>query len=639
MAVKRPPDTWVSQVLTLKGFRDEVYSEIDGSLVGYIKDGKFIQTIDELPKLDPKKKKEKDPAYVARLKESQARLAINILKQSSVYYKELAEDIEATPAKRAQAKAKLDDINRQIETRSRDAGQAVETQTAVKAVKDSASASKRGDEIKMQFTKLQDQRNAVLDPKDPKVARIKAQQDALAEEYAKLQPIITERVGSAPISNTAAFGILAGTLTENTSASQQSAEGFTGTPTPTPTPTPEPEQKPKVITGGITGGTTGGSTGGTTGGTIGGTTGDKTGGKTGGTTSGAYTAQQAADLAATVGGTNYFTAKYGTASESTVGGYDAALALAQEKYNLPDILFSNVKSLGDLLDRYVNAKDYGKDGISDINQFLQLVKNDTWYRQNSGEIKARYLQKFSYDDLVKSGNAKGTTEYEQKIAQITNDLIKQARTLGSALDEGQAKLIAEDLYIHNQDADEAVKTRRLVSGIRPIAGMIAGKITEDYSGLALTNYQGLQAIAKSNGFKLESILPPGIDGKPATAQDTLKRIALGEIDPTRLEQDVRKLAAVGQPQFVRDLLGQGINLDAIYAPYRKTMAKVLELDEGQIDLMDPTLRMGINAKGDVNLYDYSKALRQDSRWQYTGNAREEVSDAALTVLRNFGFQG
>ena len=69
------------------------------------------------------------------------------------------------------------------------------------------------------------------------------------------------------------------------------------------------------------------------------------------------------------------------------------------------------------------------------------------------------------------------------------------------------------------------------------------------------------------------------------------------------------------------------------------MSRILELDEGQIDLLDPTLRMGINEKGDVNLYDYEKALRQDSRWQYTGNAREAVSDGALTVLRNFGFQG
>ena len=322
----------------------------------------------------------------------------------------------------------------------------------------------------------------------------------------------------------------------------------------------------------------------------------------------------------------------GTTGGTAVKSYDALLAEVQADYSLPDIIFSNVKSLGAILDKYVNQK-------IDIDQFKQEIAKDPWYRQNSAEIKARYLQKFNFQDLVNSGNAKGTTDYEQQIAKITNNLIKKSRELGSAIDEGQAKLIAEDLYIHNQEADDAVVTRRLVTGIRPMAGMIGGRLTEDYSGLALQNYQGLQAIAKRNGFRIEDILPRGVDGKPATAQETLQRLALGEIDPTRLEQDVRKLAAIGQPQFVRDLLGQGIDLEEIYSPYRKTMSRILEIDEGQIDLTDPTLRMAINDKGDTNLYDYSKALRQDSRWQYTGNAREEVSDAALTVLRNFGFQG
>jgi len=625
MAVKRPPNTWVSQVLTPKGFRDEVYSEIDGSVVGYIKDGKFVQTIDELPKLDPKKPKQKDPQYVARLKESQALLAVRILEQSAVYYKELAEDVERTPKQRADAKTKLDDINRQIETRSKEAGKAGYAKAEAKTLQESKDAGPRAEEIKAEYKRLQKQFDAVLDPNDPKAARIKAQQEKLVAEYKDVYSDVLK----IPVSLVAARSNLQGSAptfgtgaTKAESAGPTGTQGPTGTPSPTlkkpttltptpiptptpkPTPTPAPNKKPSGPTG----------------------------------PTGAYTAQQAADLAATVGGTNYFAAKYGSAS-GTKSGYDAALALAQEKYNLPDILFSNVKSLGDLLDRYVNADTYGKDGIADINQFIQLVKNDPWYRTNSEEIKTRYLQKFNYDDLVKSGQAKGTTDYEQQIAKITNDLIKQARQLGSVIDEGQAKLIAEDLYIHNQDADEAVKTRRLVNFIRPVAGMIAGKVTEDYSGLALQNYQGLQEIARLNGFKIEDILPRGADGKPMPAQETLKRLALGELDATRLEQDVRKLAAIGQPQFVRDLLGQGINLDEIYAPYRKTMANILELDPGQIDLNDPTLRMGINDKGDVNLYDYSKALRQDSRWQYTGNAREEVSDAALTVLRNFGFQG
>ena len=69
------------------------------------------------------------------------------------------------------------------------------------------------------------------------------------------------------------------------------------------------------------------------------------------------------------------------------------------------------------------------------------------------------------------------------------------------------------------------------------------------------------------------------------------------------------------------------------------MANTLELDEDQIDLNDPTLRMAITDKGDMNLYDFSKALRQDNRWQYTANAKEEVANATLQVLRDFGFQG
>jgi hypothetical protein len=473
--------------------------------------------------------------------------------------------------------------------------------------------SKKGEEeakvIERKYARLEEALGLQFDPTSSDAEKIKADMEDLVDDYRGALTSINKRAVN--------------TIEARAKLTKTKVPGFGGstteippapTETPTPAPTPGTPPKSKVTSGtgeqvqagpGFKPGKPTGELGVQAGpgfkpsGKTGGTTGGKTGGATGGT---------------------------------AVKSYDALLAEVQADYSLPDIIFSNVKSLGAILDKYVNQK-------IDIDQFRKEIAKDPWYRQNSVEIKARYLQKFNFQDLVNSGNAKGTTDYEQQIAKITNNLIKKSREIGSAIDEGQAKLIAEDLYIHNQDADDAVVTRRLVSGIRPMAGMIGGRLTEDYSGLALQNYQGLQAIAKRNGFRLEDILPRGVDGKPATAQETLQRLALGEIDPTRLEQDVRKLAAIGQPQFVRDLLGQGIDLEEVYSPYRKTMARILELDEGQIDLTDPTLRMGINDKGDVNLYDYSKALRQDSRWQYTGNAREEVSDAALTVLRNFGFQG
>jgi hypothetical protein len=529
---------------------------------------------------------------------------------------DISTDPKETAARRAQFAAKYKKLNEEITDLEDKINSTTKNINKAKARKslgkyDSVEGQIQLTSIKEKYALLAEAYKLDEDPD------IKAKIDTLIQDY---KDVSTSVIGR-PISLAAARSALTGYApTFGTPATTTPAPATLGDPTGTPA------QPPKVTTGGTTGGTKGG---GTTGGRTGGTTGGNTGGATGGASTTAFPQYSGVDTT-TLAGIEAASARPPVGSP--IKGYDAILAKAQTDYNLPDIIFSNVKSLGKILQEYV-------DGKIDIDLFKQKVENDTWYRQNSGEIKARYLQKFNYEDLVKSGNAKGTTDYEQKIAQITNSLITKARQLGSALDEGQAKLMAEDLYIFNQENDDAVVTRRLVSGIRPIAGMIAGKITEDYSGLALQNYQGLQAIAKKNGFKLEDILPPGLDGKPATAEETLKRLALGEIDPTRLEQDVRKLAAVGQPQFVRDLLGQGIDLDQIYSPYRKTMARILELDEGQIDLTDPTLRMGINDKGDVNLYDYSKALRQDSRWQYTGNAREEVSDAALTVLRNFGFQG
>jgi hypothetical protein len=312
--------------------------------------------------------------------------------------------------------------------------------------------------------------------------------------------------------------------------------------------------------------------------------------------------------------------------------YADAIAKAYELYQMPDIIFKNVPSLGKLLQRYLDNK-------LTLAQFQQEVGNDVWFRKNSAEIKNRYVQKFNYDDLVTSGQAQGTTAYEQSIAKIAQDVQVRARAIGAVVDDTQAKQIAQDLYIYNQEADDTYVTNRLSGFIRSQSGMIGGNVTEGYSGQALQNYQALQASAKANGFKLEDILPKNAQGAPQTAQQVLQGLATGTIDSTRLQQDVRKLAAQGQPQYVRDLLGQGYDLETIYAPYKQRLASVLELNPDQVQLNDPSLRQAITDKGDMNLYDFERALRKDGRWQYTTDAKKTVADSAMSVLRDFGFQG
>jgi hypothetical protein len=309
---------------------------------------------------------------------------------------------------------------------------------------------------------------------------------------------------------------------------------------------------------------------------------------------------------------------------------EALNTAAEKDFALPETLFKNIPSLNALLKKYVDEK-WTPDKLR------KAIRDDLWFKQNSAEIKTRYVQYYNFRDLQASGQAQGTTDYEMQISKIEANLKKRATEIGSAAasDPTALRKAAENLYITNRSEDTAFVDSFLAASIRPIAGTIGGKTTEGYSGQALTNYNLLVKAARDNGFQVSDIIPGG-----ASEQQVLQGIAAGTIDVNRVIADSRKLAAQGQPQYVRDLLAQGYNLNQVYAPYRQTMANILEIDDpNSIDLNDPVLRSAITDKGDMNIYDFKKALRRDDRWQYTEQAKQDVSTAALDVLRDFGFQG
>lgn len=117
-----------------------------------------------------------------------------------------------------------------------------------------------------------------------------------------------------------------------------------------------------------------------------------------------------------------------------------------------------------------------------------------------------------------------------------------------------------------------------------------------------------------------------------------KRVDNGE-DIDIFKNLIRQTAKIGLPDKVGKLLDEGIDLSAVYSPYKNLMAKVLEVDAGSIKLDDPTLRSAIGPDKEMPIYEFERALRRDPRWQYTDTARQEVSDTALGVLQDFGFMG
>lgn len=140
--------------------------------------------------------------------------------------------------------------------------------------------------------------------------------------------------------------------------------------------------------------------------------------------------------------------------------------------------------------------------------------------------------------------------------------------------------------------------------------------------------QKIKDFAKSNLLSLSDVQVNNFlaDLKAGQSLDTINK-------------RIRSIAAMGMPDSIKEMVASGVDLETIYQPYKTRMAAILELNPETIDINDPTLRSAIGQDKEMPLYQFEKALRKDSRWQYTNNAKKEVSDIALRVLKDFGLQG
>jgi hypothetical protein len=145
--------------------------------------------------------------------------------------------------------------------------------------------------------------------------------------------------------------------------------------------------------------------------------------------------------------------------------------------------------------------------------------------------------------------------------------------------------------------------------------------------LGLTG-QTIQAVGMANG----------INFKPAQIQNYVNRVEKGE-DVKVIENEIRTAASMGQPENVKKLMQAGTDLETIYAPYKRAMASSLDLPEDAITLDDKTLRAAIGPEKEMTLYEFNKAVRNDSRWKFSQEANEEVDSMINQVKRDFGFMG
>ena len=237
---------------------------------------------------------------------------------------------------------------------------------------------------------------------------------------------------------------------------------------------------------------------------------------------------------------------------------------------------------------------------------------DALFKSKFGKLDAdartRYVTKIENSDLYKEG-----------VKSWLIGIKKRLKQQGSTLSDQQL----EDYYIKGIDEetilDEALSTGKFEPGK-------TGGTQGDY-------YNALLRTATANGIST-SLLPKVLGFE--TIDEVVRELQTGaSLDD--FNQKIRNYAKVAMPDWAKKLIDQGQDVTDIVNPYRATIADELEIPYNSIDVTDSTVQDALSSN--MNLADLRKKLRQDSRWQYTDKAKESVSNAALKVLRDFGFQG
>jgi hypothetical protein len=232
----------------------------------------------------------------------------------------------------------------------------------------------------------------------------------------------------------------------------------------------------------------------------------------------------------------------------------------------------------------------------------------TKFAKLDSDARSRYVTRLENSDLYKQG--------------LKNWLIgvkKQLKQQGSTLTDQQL----EDYYIRG--IDETTILDEALSGTKFEPGKTGGNQADLYNQILRT--------ATANGIST-TLLPKvlGFD----TIDQVVKELQTGaSLDD--FNQKIRNYAKAAVPEWAKKLIDQGNDLNDIISPYRATMADELELPFTSIDVTDANIQNALSSN--MSLAEMRKQLRQDTRWQYTDKARESVSNAALKVLRDFGFQG
>lgn len=293
-------------------------------------------------------------------------------------------------------------------------------------------------------------------------------------------------------------------------------------------------------------------------------------------------------------------ASYGTSGAGA--GYAKSNETAD--YGWSEAVFNSNPELKKLL-RKAKANDW------DAATMQAAIRGTDWYRNHSASWREMWV--------LRRDNPE-EWEQQRRVARTQVDAI--ANQWGIDLTEQERNKIARDMLYLGLSEDE------VIAAIGAKFEMDKGG---DLSGKAGDLQDMVMSMAADYGVRVGDKF---IDG-----------LVRGIMDGSMTEQDADnhiKSLAKSTYSALAPQIDAGMTVREIADPYVRSMAQLLELNDADIDLFDPSIRAALTGRDPQGapavkpIWQFENEIRKDSRWLQTSNARATLDQTANGILKMWG---
>lgn len=267
-----------------------------------------------------------------------------------------------------------------------------------------------------------------------------------------------------------------------------------------------------------------------------------------------------------------------------------------------------------------------------------MIQNTGWFKKHTSDWMKIQKDRASKDPAI----------WDAIVGNRAQTIMETAAQAGASIDEATARKYAEQMIYGsgwNGQSFEIYDDKWLKKALGSAIDYTKTKTVNglpmyDLTGVAEQNAQSLYQMAYDYG------IDSSMSNQAFTAwfQKSLTGIMDGSIQQQDVDDELQQMALSRFPGMASQFQ-RGLTLRQAADPYLKTIADTLEMPLDGVSLDDDLVQRvlnGVDEQGNfkpMSLYEAKLAARKDSRWKYTEKAKNEYTDIASTILKDFGFLG